>query len=509
MNSLLVVACIGAAGVFNLIRTKASELPVVDIGSEVRQRPDESGPRNFLFVGTDSSAGMAKDDPVRKGRPAGEHLADVIMILRVDPATKEAALLSIPRDTWVPVSPNWSNTKINSAFGSNDGANDLIATIKHNFGISIDHFVQVDFAGFRDLVEVLGGVTVYNTHPIRDRTTGLWLPLTGCIELDRNQALAYARSRHLQYQDRATYDKSAKWITDGTGDLGRITRQQDFLRMAAQRAIDEGIRNPTTALGLVNAGIDSVTTDSDLDAGQIVDLIQTFRDFSVDSLETQQLPTVSAGSKKISYQEVVWDEAEGMLDIFRGIREPGDVVPADVIVGLPPAVAASAELAAALDAVGFDAGIEDSSVEAGRGKKGATVTTIRFGLRGIEAARVLASHLGSDVVFEFSMELPGRRLELIPGSSGQTLLETPLPMDEVPEPSIVEKRSGKGTTTTSSTSTTTTTAAGRGSTSVAVSSSTTTVESSPPTSSLSEDVTTTTEVGTLTFDAEAAAECPS
>jgi len=503
VNSVLAVACIGAAGVFNLIRTKASELPVVDIESEVRQQTDDSGPRNFLLVGTDDADGLTKGDPVKKGRGTGEHLADVIMILRVDPGTQDASLLSIPRDTWVPISPTWSSNKINSAFGGNDGPNTLIATIKHNFGISIDNFVQVDFAGFRDLVKVLGGLTVFNTHPIRDPATGLYLPLTGCIPLDPTQALAYARSRHLEYQTGDTYNPKAKWVNDGTGDLGRISRQQDFLKQAAQHAIDEGIRNPSTALGLVNAAIKSVRTDDELTAGQIVDLIQTFRDFSVQNLKSEQIPTVGKMNRAgTSYQDVIWGQAEGLLDIYRGIREPGQVVPGDVIVGLPQSVAASADLSQRLDQLGFDAGTDDSSVVAGGGKKASApkTTVIRFGIRGIEAAQVLASHFETDVEYEFSADLPGRRLELVPGADLPALIDTARPMDQVPVPTIVEQTKGRGSTTTSSTSTTTTTAAN--------SPTTTSVDSSPTTSSLEPDVTTTTAIGMNTFDAKAATQCP-
>lgn len=509
VNSVLVIACVAAAGVFNLIRTKASELPVVDIGAEVRQRPDQSGPRNFLLVGTDDADGLDKNDPIKKGRGSGEHLADVIMILRVDPATKAASLLSIPRDTWIPISPTWSKSKINSAFGGNDGPNTLIATIKHNFGISIDNYVQVDFGGFRDLVEVLGGLTTFNTHPIRDPSTGLFLPETGCIYVEPTQALAYARSRHLEYQEGDTYNKNARWKTDPTGDLGRITRQQDFLRQAAQTAIDEGIRNPSTALGLVNAAIGSVQTDNDLDAGQIVELIQTFRDFSVQNLEAEQIPTVGSGrAGVISYQEVVWEEAEGLLDIYRGIRGEGEVVPSDVIVGLPPTVPASAELAQQLEAAGFDAGTEDASVVVGGRKAAVKPTVIRFGLRGIEAAQVLAGHLSGEVTYEFSTGLPGRRLELIPGTEVPTLLETPTPIDQVPVPSIAEQRTGKGGATTTTTSPSTTTTTRRSTTTVAPSSTTTSVVSPSTTSTLDADVTTTTAIGVNTFDADAATQCP-
>lgn len=502
LNSVVALACLTAAWGFNFVRAKAAELPVVDIGSEVRQRGTTDGPRNILLVGTDDSDALAKGDPVKKGRNAGEHLADVIMILRVDPGTKQASLMSIPRDTWIPISPTWSKNKINSAFSGNDGPNTLIATIKHNFGISIDNYVQVDFAGFKDLVDVLGGMTVFNTHPIRDPTTGLYLPLTGCIPLEPAQALAYARSRHFQYQDTDHYNPNAKWKSDPTGDLGRITRQQDFLKQAAQTAIKEGIRTPSTAIGLVNAAIKSVKTDDQLTGGDIVKLIQTFRDFSVNELKSEQLPTDTGGSKNtVSYQEVLWGQAEGLLDIYRGIREPGKVVPSDVIVGLPSSVTSSPDVAKALDGVGFDAGTDDSSVKAG-GTSGQA--TIRFGIRGLEAAQVLAAHLDGAVRYEFRADLPGRRLELVPTPT-TTLRATPLPISDVPVPTVPQSRAGRGTTSTSSTTTTTLPGAGGPSSTT----STTKVDSAPSTSSLEPDVTTTIPIGVNTFDAQAATECPS
>jgi hypothetical protein len=153
-----------------------------------------------------------------------------------------------------------------------------------------------------------------------------------------------------------------------------------------------------------------------------------------------------------------------------------------------------------LDAVGFDAGAQDSSVET-QGKS--TTTTIRFGLRGQEAAQLLARHLDGPVTFEFSTELPGRRVELIPAATAPTVVDDARPASDVPLPSISVPRSGKGTTTTSPVTTTTTTtepgSVGSGE------STTSTVSGSTP-SSL-DDVTTTTAIGVVPLDAKAAAQC--
>ena len=186
--------------------------------------------------------------------------------------------------------------------------------------------MEVDWAGFRQVVEVLDGVPVYLEHPVSDPTTGLWLVQTGCIVIDPPQALAYTRSRHFRWQDANAYSKKVKWQTDPTGDLGRITRQQDFIRRAAQRAIDQGLRNPSTAYGLVNAGLDAVKVDKQLNIGQVLDLLSRFRNFAVDDLVSEQLPTESAGSAStVSYQNVLWKDAAPLLDEFRGQRAAGEV----------------------------------------------------------------------------------------------------------------------------------------------------------------------------------------
>jgi len=493
VNTLVVIACLATAGTFSLIRSKAAALPVVDLGGAVREQLTDDSPRNILLVGTDNADTVDPNDPITDGRTPGENLADVIMILRVDPKTAQASLLSIPRDTWVPIAPTWSRAKINSAFAGNDGSAQLIATIKHNFGISIDNYAQVNFGGFQSLIEVLGGIPVFIEHPVRDPATSLLLTATGCQVIEPAQALAYTRSRHLEYQEGDTYDPEAEWIDDTTSDLGRISRQQDFIRQAAQTAINQGIRNPTTALRLVNAALQSVEVDSQLAAGEVVELIQRFRTFSVEGLQAEQVPTVGGPSKTISYQEIVWPEAEGLFDIYRGIRAEGEVVPSDVIVGLPSTGATSLALAEQLDAIGFDASVDDSTVTASRARKdGAKPTVIRFGLRGAEAARMLARHLDGAVETEFDADLPGRRLELAPGTETPEVLATATSIDSVPMPTFPETTVRRTTTTIPAT----TQSPG---VSVPV--------IDGPAITL-PDVTTTTAIGFLPLNAAAAADCP-
>ena len=293
-------------------------------------------------------------------------------------------------------------------------------TIKRNFGISIDNYVEVDFAAFKDLVEVLGTVPVYFTTPVRDRTTGLYIDDAGCIPLNPDQALAYARSRHFEFK------QNGKWKTDGTGDLGRISRQQDFMKRAMRRASDQGIRNPSTATGMVDAAASAVVLDDTLTVGTILDLLGQFRSFNPDDLVTYQVPTEAAPSGGVAYQAVIWDQAMPML---RPFWSQGDTrQPADVIVdgkGSSKASGTLQSLSDQLDAAGFDA----EPVEA---RGAGSATTITHGPLGRDVAVLLARYLGTVPKLVEDPDIIGFRVVLNVGSPAPTVRSEPLSIDQLP-----------------------------------------------------------------------------
>lgn len=423
---VLVLACLGAAFGLSQVRAHVENVPVVDIGSSLTPTaPHETtGARNILIIGTDSARRLDDDDPVTKGRESFGQLADVIMILRVDPDEGSASLLSIPRDSRVEVAPNWSLDKINAsiAAGGDDGARNLVRTIKRNFGISVDNYVEIDFKAFRDLVEVLGGVPVYFTTPVRDRESGLFVDSPGCILLDPDQALAWSRARHFQYQ------VDGKWKTDPTGDVGRISRQQEFIKRSLRRASDMGIRNPGTAMGIVNAATSSITMDDTLNVGTILDLLGEFRTFDPATLESVQVP--SEGNKRggIWYQEILWDDAEPILEQYWSTSPDAPPEPTDVIVdvvGRSSEMETLTRLADAFDEAGFDAEAFDS-------RSRSSDTTLRFGPHGRDAAVLLLSYLDGPLEVEFDDEIVGPRLVLTVGSEPLNVRGEPVPLDQIP-----------------------------------------------------------------------------
>ena len=306
-----VVALAASATGLAYIYRKYERLPRVELTGVLADDEGTSagGPENYLLVGVDNASGLDRDDPVRRGRDDMSR-SDTIMILRIDPESRQAALLSLPRDLWVPIAGTDSNQRINTAI-ERGGARLLIRTIDEYLRIPIHHYVQVDFASFQGLVEAVDGVPVYVPRPARDRQTGLVLP-EGCVTLDPDQALAYVRSRH--YEERIDGD----WVTDPSSDLGRIERQQDFIRRALSRAIDKGARNPRKLDRLINVGLDGITVDDALTANDIFRLGNRFRRFDPEDLVSYSLPVEGDNVGEAQILRVAEDDAEPMLSIFRG-----------------------------------------------------------------------------------------------------------------------------------------------------------------------------------------------
>src|SRR3546814_1445708 len=115
-----------------------------------------------------------------------------MMVLRIDPGSEQAALLSLPRDLWVPMASG-GNQRINAAIEIG-GPRELIDTIEGYLGIPINHSVQVAFAGFRDLVARINGVEVWFANPARDRRSGLPFEQPGSLPFGPGQALANVRT---------------------------------------------------------------------------------------------------------------------------------------------------------------------------------------------------------------------------------------------------------------------------------------------------------------------------
>lgn len=273
---------------------------------------------NFLITGADNGACIDPDSPYagafadREGM--GER-SDTIMVLRVDPDADRVAVLSFPRDLYVDIAGG-SSSRINSAYERDDPQR-LIDTIWENFAVEIDHYIQVDFCAFKTLVDAVGGVAVPFEYPARDPNTGLEVLSTGCFTFDGEAALAYVRSRKYEFEDPPG---SGNWQIDGSSDLGRVSRQQDFIRRTLSAILDQGPLNPRVARGLIRAATEYVVTDRDLTAAKLLEFAGVMNDVDPASILTYQIeatPRTISGDA-VLIPNIDGDNMDAVLALFRG-----------------------------------------------------------------------------------------------------------------------------------------------------------------------------------------------
>jgi LCP family protein required for cell wall assembly len=409
MGVLSSIAIAATAFGLGYVYRKVSRIPRVELSSVLDNPQDAGEPENYLIVGIDNADRLAEDDPVRTGRD-GLMRSDTIMVLRIDPAEKHASLLSLPRDLWVPYAASNDEGRINTAIQRGDGRPDVLIQVLNDYlGIPIHHYVQVDFKGFHDLVDAVGGVPVYFPYPAKDDHSGLAIFRTGCVTLDAEQALAYARSRH--YEEEIDGD----WTTDQSSDLGRIRRQQDFIRRALDRAVSKGARNPGTLDKLLNAALDSVTVDDDLTTGDILDLAQRFREFDPESLETYSVPVERDFVGGADILRLLEAEAEPTLALFRGTApaDPTDLSPAMIPLTVLNGTGAPSQASTAADAL---ASVGFSIVSRGDDAQyGTERTTVRYPAGQRAAAEYVARWLVNGAQLE---EIPAGDADDAAGGTG-------------------------------------------------------------------------------------------
>jgi LCP family protein required for cell wall assembly len=311
----------GVIGVNMFIDWKIDQIPRVKLDTAENTDPGE--PANFLLIGSDTRqfATLTPEEREAYGDPAslGPQRSDTLMVIHVDPGAKTGYLVSFPRDLVVDIQ-GVGQSKINAAF--NEGPQRVVDTLAQNFNIPIHHYIEVDFQSFKEIVDAMGGVPVYLDGPSRDVNSGFefigYNLQPGCYTLDGVMALNYVRSRNLEvYVD-------LEWRTDPRGDLGRIERQQQFMKRLATEAFRRSVSSPRTALDIADKTIPKLRADEALNRDDINKLIRSFRRVDPNdpqSLQMVTFPTVSANSRSLgSIQEPKQPEADVVL---AGLRQFG------------------------------------------------------------------------------------------------------------------------------------------------------------------------------------------
>lgn len=222
----------------------------------------------------------------------GTNLTDTIILLSIDPKTKRIGLLSIPRDLLVPI-PGYGYKKINNAnsFGEEafPGSGGLLAkkTVEDLLGINVPYYIRVDFAGFRQLIDELGGVTIEVTkdftdssYPTEDFKTQTVTFYSGRQLMDGEKALQYVRSRH---------------GGGGEGsDFARGKRQQKLLLGIRDKVLSRGMLvNPAKILRVYQTLSEHISTD--LESWELLRLANMIKDVNSEKITKHTLETVPEG----------------------------------------------------------------------------------------------------------------------------------------------------------------------------------------------------------------------
>jgi LCP family protein required for cell wall assembly len=205
-----------------------------------------------------------------------------MLLVHISKARDKAAIISLPRDSFALI-PEHKNaqgklipakySKINSAFNWG-GAPLLIEVIENMTDLKIDHYVEINFAGFADVVDALGGIEVCTKKDIDDPKSHLVLA-AGVHNLNGIEALKYVRTREF----------------DGLGDIGRMQRQQQFISSVLRKATSAGVLlNPITMVNFINSSLSAVITDSGLQSSDLITLAKQMKSLSTTKVRTLTVP---------------------------------------------------------------------------------------------------------------------------------------------------------------------------------------------------------------------------
>ncbi len=278
------VMVIGTLTGYKFYRDITGNITRLDVEGELgSNRPPETGALNVLVVGSDSRDGAGNKKYGQHLQGTGER-TDTIILLHISPNRDKATLVSFPRDSMVQA-PQCQNPKtkaiipaglrqINATF--NDGGIGCTwKTIETLTNIHINHFVKVDFSGFKGIVDALGGIEICLPKDVMDKKAKLNLT-KGKHVVKGETALAYVRARYT--------------LGDGS-DISRIKRQQVFLTQVMKKATSSDLLTSLPKLtAFLNAATSSVTMDRNLSTGRLIEIAQSAKSLTAKGLKSVTVP---------------------------------------------------------------------------------------------------------------------------------------------------------------------------------------------------------------------------
>ena len=307
-----------------------------DAFANLKNRPEKpTSAMNLLLVGSDNRQGLTKDQ-IRELWVGGTDIAagarsDTMLLVHISKNRDSAVIVSLPRDSLVTIPEHVSSSdstkivparqnKLNAAF-SFGGAPLLIETLEGETGLRIDHYIEINYLGFTNIIDALGGIDVCVKKDINDSKSALKLS-AGLQTLDGIQALKYVRTRQF----------------DGLGDIGRMKRQQEFMSAVLRKATSTGtLLNPIKLVSFLNAAIKTVTTDNEFNKNDLLTLGKQLKNLSADRVRTLTVPLSNPNGRAAGVGSVViWDEVLS-ADLFNRLLNDQPII--DEVKATPSASA--------------------------------------------------------------------------------------------------------------------------------------------------------------------------
>jgi LCP family protein required for cell wall assembly len=308
----------------------------IDAFGGLKSRPVKASTAvNYLLVGSDTRAGLtaAELKALRVGstKSAAGKRSDTILLVHISKARDKAVIVSLPRDTLVTIPARLdangktipaTQAKLNAAFNWGD-APLLIQVIEAKTNLRIDHYIEINFAGFAHMVDALGGIQVCSKVDINDPKSHLVMS-AGIHTLNGIEALKYVRTRDF----------------DGMGDLGRMQRQQQFVSSVLRKATSSGVLlNPLKLMNFFNAALATVKTDSQLNSGDLLTLARQVRNLSATKIRTLTVPLSNVNYSVPGLgSTVTWDPVLAP-ELFQRLRD--DLAIVDVVTPTPTPLTAT------------------------------------------------------------------------------------------------------------------------------------------------------------------------
>ncbi|QRP51348.1 LCP family protein [Amycolatopsis sp. FDAARGOS 1241] len=318
--AILVFIGTGVAwGAVNWFDAKFTQVSALDENSaDIQNAEAQANDENFLMVGSDSRDGATAEEGVGTADSNPGARSDTVMVAHVPADRKRVVVVSFPRDLeidrpdcnrWDPAKSVTTDevvsgekiAKLNTAYAVG-GPQCVTKVIQKITGLRINHFVGIDFNGFKDMVDAVHGVTISNEQPIDDEVLGKVLLQTGNVTISGDQALNYVRARHVK--------------GDPTSDYGRIKRQQSFIGALLKKVMSSDVVLDPAKLSDFITAFAKATFGDNLGVQQMMTLAQSMRGVDPSKINFMTVPTTGTANKR-GNEVLVESKTDSLFDALR------------------------------------------------------------------------------------------------------------------------------------------------------------------------------------------------